>query len=727
MSGGGPALAIAPAPAFGEADLSNCEREQIHLPGSIQPHGALLVLSEPELVIVQASENAAAMLGLREDLLGRRVADLPGDLGPRLMPELRWPLDQIPTALRCSLGPERRVFDAMVHRTMASGLIVELEPAGPPLALSEPMDAALKAIVAAPALRPLCDEAARLFKEISGYDRVMIYRFDEEGHGEVFAEAREPALEPYLGNRYPASDIPQIARRLYVRNRIRLLVDLDYTPVPIRPQRSPLSGTELDMSLCALRSISPIHVQYLRNMGVTATLVASLVVGGRLWGLVACHHYSARLLQYELRLACELLAEAVATRITALESFVRAQAELAVRRIEQRMVDAIGRDGDWRSALFDSSQPLLQPIQATGAALLLEGQVLTGGEVPGTPQLRELGAWLDTLPRAPVHATASLSLKEPRFAPLREVASGVLAVPVSTLPGEYLVWFRPERVRTVAWGGDPTKAVLVGDDPSSLSPRRSFARWYQLVEGTADPWAPAELGAARLIGESVADMILQFRSVRMLIAREQMSEVQAQVRLADQPVLLADASGAVLLMNDAARALLPPGRGPLEQLSDLADLVADDTAARRSLRLLVDAERSWRGEVELVTGEGKVRRLQVRADPVLSTPQRVLGFVVLLTDLTERQEVEAARRRFQSGILDLNRLSVLRLDTHADLIFRNLLSTVVGNAQLAALEITDGVDLARMPELLESVRVSVSRSKELLEHLVWRAAEGRPH
>ena len=168
---------------------------------------------------------------------------------------------------------------------------------------------------------------------------------------------------------------------------MRVLVDVDYDPSPLMPRLSPLSGRDLDMSLCFLRSPSPIHVQYLKNMGVCATLVVSLVVGGRLWGLISCHHYVPRFVYFEVRAVCELLAEAIATRIAALESFVQAQSELTVRRLEQRMIEAISREGDWRGALFDSSQSLLQPVGASGAALLYEGQVLSTGEVPGTQQI----------------------------------------------------------------------------------------------------------------------------------------------------------------------------------------------------------------------------------------------------------------------------------------------------------------------------------------------------
>jgi light-regulated signal transduction histidine kinase (bacteriophytochrome) len=431
------------SPAFGQADLSNCEREQIQLAGSIQPHGALIVVREPDLVVIQASANTADFLNLTGNVIGRSLEDFGGDLIEQIRPVLKESLRTIPVAVRCTVSDPAAKHDVLLHRPPDDGLVIEFERSSPSIDLSETIGQALKIIISATTLRTLCEETASIFKELTRYDRVMVYRFDEEGHGEVFSERREPHLEAYLGNRYPASDIPQIARRLYERNRVRVLVDVEYEPVPILPRQSPLNDRDLDMSLCWLRSMSPIHIQYLKNMGVRATLVASIMVGGKLWGLVACHHYSPRPMPFEMRAACELLAETIATRIAALESFAQAQAELSVRRLEQRMIEAISRDGDWRVALFDNSQSLLQPLSANGAALLFEGQILSTGEVPGTLQLREIAAWLDQQERIPVFATTSLGFDEPDFAPLVSVAAGIVATPVSSTPGEYLIWFRP--------------------------------------------------------------------------------------------------------------------------------------------------------------------------------------------------------------------------------------------------------------------------------------------
>ncbi len=708
-------------PAFGEADLSNCEREKIHLPGSIQPHGALLVMREPDLTIIQASASAAQFLNLKGDLLGQ---PLPASIADSLRAMLAESLRDFPQVIRCRIGSPAADFDGLIHRPPSGGVVVELERSGPTVDLSRHADRALQTILTAPTLRALADDTVTLFRDLTGFDRVMFYRFDEEGHGEVYAERRRQDIEALLGNRYPVTDIPQIARRLYLQNRVRVLIDVNDEQTPILSQASPQGGAELDMSSCFLRSMSPIHLQYLKNMGVVATLVASLVVGGKLWGLIACHHYSKRFIHFEKRAVCELLAEAIATRVAALECFAQGQAELSVRRLEQRMIEAISREGDWRGALFDSAPALLQPVGATGAALLFEGQVLTIGEVPSTPRLREIGDWLDLQPPSRLHATASLGLDEPAFAPLIPYASGVMAATVSSTPGEYLIWFRPERVRTVTWAGDPNKPFVIGSDPKDLSPRRSFAQWNQLVEATSDPWTRADLTAGRLIGATVTDVVLQFRSVRLLIARSQMEHVSRQVKRSDEPVLIADAQGRILLANEAFEKLSGPIDQTMRSLEDFIAAIAEPEGVAPNLQRLLQGHESWRGEISYRTPQGELVPMLVRADPVFSAPNRVLGFVLLFIDLTEKKDAALARRQFQEGVLAGAGEIKNRLSAKSNLLYRALMSSIVENAQLAALEITDVEEPARMAEMLDSVRSSVARTAEVLEHLVWHAEPG---
>lgn len=706
------------APPFGAADLSNCEREQIHLAGCIQPHGALISIRESDQTILQTSANAGAFLGVDSRLQGLRLRALGGDFWRRAQEMPRDP-DVIPYVARCRLNDPERTVNALLHRAAGGELVMEFEAAAPTADLSAEIERALQTIMSAGSLALLCDATAQIFEEISGYDRVMIYRFDEEGHGEVFAETRKPELEAFLGNRYPASDIPQIARRLYVKNRVRMLADVQYAPAPIEPRVSPLTGEELDMSLCFLRSASPIHIQYLKNMGVTATLVVSLMVGDKLWGLVSCHHYSPRFLPFEMRSICELIAEAVGTRIAALESFARGQCELAARRLEQRMVETISRDGDWRGALFDGARSLLLPLGASGAALVFEGEVQTIGETPGTEQIRALAGWLESKFVEGFYATSCLAVEAPQFAELTGVAAGVAAARVSGDGGELLIWLRQERVRTITWGGKPFKSPSDDDDLSELSPRRSFAQWHQVVEGASDPWTPTDIATARMIGASVTNVITQFRAVQIVIAKDQLDQVLKRVRASEQLVIVADPQGRLLESNAAFEKLVGARPNSLRRLDDLPAYFAEPGDLSQRLKSLRQTRRSWRGDLTLRGEDSLGAPLHVRADAITAREERVLGFVLMFTDLTESRAAESARRHFQESLVSSRRKLSSELETSAQVKAQGLISQVIENAQLAALEVTDSADPANMRKLLEGIRNSVERSAEVLERLTF--------
>jgi light-regulated signal transduction histidine kinase (bacteriophytochrome) len=360
------------SPAFGQADLTNCERELIHLAGSVQPHGVLLVLRERDGVLVQVSANTDAWLGLAPaQLLGQRAAVLGGDLGARLQALVAQPdlAEPRPLQARTQVAGMARAWQAAVHRVAAQGvLVIELEAddaaapeatavrsavssamssATPQPALMQNLADAVQRFGQAASIGALCDDIAACVRGLTGYDRVMVYKFDPDGHGKIIAEARDVRLDPLLGHHYPASDIPQRARQLYLANRVRVLVDVHYQPVPLVPALLPADAAggraepaDLDMSMCFLRSMSPLHLQYLKNMGVTGTLVVSLVRDGGLWGLIAAHHDSARAIGAGLRAACDLLAEVAATRIAAIENYAHAQVAILVRRLEQRLVEA---------------------------------------------------------------------------------------------------------------------------------------------------------------------------------------------------------------------------------------------------------------------------------------------------------------------------------------------------------------------------------------------------
>jgi PAS domain S-box-containing protein len=315
-------------------------------------------------------------------------------------------------------------------------------------------------------------------------------------------------------------------------------------------------------------------------------------------------------------------------------------------------------------------------------------------------------------------ATTTLTVDEPEFLDLRPVSSGIVAAPLSAGPAEYIVWFRPERVRTLTWGGDPLKAVIIGEDPSDLSPRRSFAQWHQLVQGTSDPWTPADLATARLIGTTVADVAIQFRSVRMVIAQDQLTTVSRQVHQSDAPIIVADVEGRILLLNEAFEANLKTAHPHLDRLQDLSSHFANPSEFRMNLEALLKTRRSWRGEVAIRNPSGADKALMVRADPVIAQPNRILGFVLMFNDLAERKAAEAARSRFQERINGRRPQMTAKLDSSASVLFQDMMAPTIENAQLAALEITHGAEAVLMPEMLESVGQSTERTLEILRHVV---------
>ncbi|WP_077003144.1 GAF domain-containing protein [Variovorax sp. KK3] len=720
------------SPAFGKADLTNCERELIHLAGSVQSHGVLLALQEPELRVLQASANVEELLGASPaQLLGASVGRLGGDIERcvrRIASQGRL-VD--PEALRCrvDVNGNEREFEGALHRIDGDVLLVEIEPVGPACPIdtvdlpSQKLLAllgdAVHRISSASTIGTLSDTLVKCCRDMLGYDRVMVYKFDPDGHGKIIAEARDPRLESLLGHHYPATDIPQRARELYLRTRLRVLTDVHYVASPLVPQRLPGHDDELDMSLCYLRSMSPLHLQYLKNMGVTATLVVSLVREGRLWGLIACHHYSARNLRFAMRAAADLLAEVVSTRIAAIENYAYAQVAIQVRRLEQRLVEATSTEGDWRLALFRNPRTLLQPLDATGAALFQEGELLTAGETPNHAELRELLRWIDGQHFDGLFSCASVERAEPALASLTTMASGVVAVRLSSSRPDYLMWFRKEQLTSVTWAGDPSKPVLDDNDPLTLSPRRSFAAWSEIVRGTALPWSVTELALARAFGAALIDIIVQVNAVRFLIAEHQLAQIRTTVSNAKEPVMIADPHGRALFANRCFFELAGRGAGDdaaaaeLGDLGDAAQWFQEPERVRQMLRTLAQERHSWRGELALDLGNGTSLPTALRAEPVSARDGSVLGFFLIFTDLRDSRRAAAAREHLEQSLSNAVRDEALSRQVDA----ADVIGAIVSNASLAAMDIADGNMGPTVVPLLEELEASTRRAAALYDRM----------
>ena len=712
------------SPAFGEADLTNCERELIHLAGSVQPHGVLLALSEPHLNIVQVSTNALTLLGVAPEFLLNQPLSLLGTGIAACVTSVAASGDAAdPVPLLCSvlvLGKTTE-FEGTVHRISAAVLVLEIAPVAAAEAkiqtvsfdgaqLVEHLGVSVHRFSAASTIGTLADSVVRRFRDMLGYDRVMVYKFDPDGHGKIIAEARDPRLDSLLGHHYPSTDIPQRARELYIRNRLRVLVNVHYEAAALVPRHLPGTGEDLDMSMCHLRSMSPLHLQYLQNMGVTATLVVSLVREGKLWGLIACHHYTPRNLRFAVRAAADLLAEVVSTRIAAIENYAHAQVAIQVRRLEQRLIEATSTEGDWRLALFRNPHTLLRPLDATGAALFYEGEILTSGEVPSTPELRALAQWVHGQGGDGLFSSSSVERANPDLGSLTPTASGVLAVKLSTSCADYLMWFRKEQLLTVTWAGDPSKPV-VGNDPLELSPRRSFAAWSEMVRGTALPWTSSDIALARAFGGSLIDIILQVNAVRLLIAEHQVKQTRDTVANSQEPVIIADAQRRVIFANDAFFQLAQRPRVNRPSLDEIALLFSAPTSVSEMLAALAEERRAWRGKLELQLGDGGMLPVAVRAEVVPARDGSVLGFFLIIEDLTNFQRAAEARLQLEQSLSQAGLASEALGRSLAEP--DELMGAVLANASLAAMDIADGNATHAVASLLEEIDGSTRRATAL--------------
>jgi light-regulated signal transduction histidine kinase (bacteriophytochrome) len=539
-------------------DLRQCDAEPIHLAGSIQPHGVLLALNEPSLRITQASATCLSLLGVAAaELMERDVATV---LDPALAQAVRaalvlyTELPDAPASFLWRSPASALAFTGYVHRS-EDQVVLELEPEVAPDASRAPIAVLPWVAQAARRMRARVEvagkaqSAAESFRLLTGYDRVMIYRFQEDSHGEVIAEVCRGDLDPYLGLHYPASDIPAQARRLFLACATQEIVDVDYEPSPVLPAVNPVTGRPLDLSRSLLRSPSPVHLKYLRNMGVGASLSAALVCAGKLWGLIACHHRTRYLVSRETRELAHWLALDLAAQITVAEDRDRRRRVADLKRCRDNTLASM-RGGASLSALVSGPElgDLLGALGAAGVAKIRGKEITTGGVTPELPRILEIVAGLVRRadPMVDLFATDCLSEHLPEMACEAATAAGVAMV---SLPAQdfTLVWFRGEQVRPVTWAGDPDKGATVTPD-GRIDPRQSFRAWTQSVRLRSRPWRAEELASGR---ELRATIDVELRRVADEALERERERYTTLMRVAGDGIHLIDLQGRLVDANDA--------------------------------------------------------------------------------------------------------------------------------------------------------------------------------
>ncbi|OBI04372.1 histidine kinase [Mycobacterium sp. E2462] len=501
-------------------DLDNCAREPIHIPGSIQPRGVLAVVREPGFEVRQVSANVAELLGRpAEAVLGRHLSDLIGAEQSARIEQAAAIFGNLsrrnPVECVVEVDGESRPFDAILHRDPAGVLLVEFEMAYGERPFSFPntyqaVRNSVEELNRADTLTELYDTAARAVRELTGFDRVMVYRYDEDYNGEVVAEAKREDLNSFLGLHYPSTDIPAQARALYEKNWLRLISDVDYTPAPLVPAVDPERGAPLDLTYSTLRSVSPMHIEYLQNMGVHASMSISLLRHGRLWGLIACHHYAGpHLPPFGTRVAAEFLGSTLSLRLVDRFEGDLLQKRLAAQAVLAKLTGATLYDGEPLAAALLGAPDLLDLVPADGIVVDIEAERRVLGSVPPPDVVAAVVAWARGAGEE-IASTECLSRDVPDLDLAPQLAAGALAL---NLPdGQYAVWFRREVLRSVDWGGDPhNKAIEIREGldgrEARLSPRKSFERWREVVHQRSEPWAPSETESAEALRRHLVESL----------------------------------------------------------------------------------------------------------------------------------------------------------------------------------------------------------------------------
>ena len=499
-------------------DLTNCDREPIHIPGRIQSHGFLVAVDTRHQQVTYVSANIAGFCNIDPTtILNKDLAHLlqstPIDTGftdlIRLVQTSHTIDFESINPLPVKLGD--RPFNLIVHPS-GKFLLLEFEPQDPSTdhELQQIVGMSLSRILEAKKVDQTLQYAAKQVKQIIGYDRVMIYKFWEDEHGEVVAEEKNDDLEPFLGLHYPASDIPKQARELYKINLVRIIADVDSQPAALVVTDPGYADAPLDLTHATLRAVSPIHIEYLRNMGVKASFSISIVFRDKLWGLIACHNYTPRFIDFRARNNAKLIGKILSSSLEYREEQEKKEMGRSFELALQKIISRASREWNIADSLISNSDNILHLTNAPGAALLFENQLYCLGETPTETEIQEIIKWIKISGQPTLFHTDHLSLQLLAAVAYKDTASGLLACTLSRELNEYILWFKPELKKTVTWAGNPEKLIETdAQGQTYLSPRRSFELWSQEVQYCSASWTSAEVGCVMKLREEILQLINQ--------------------------------------------------------------------------------------------------------------------------------------------------------------------------------------------------------------------------
>jgi chemotaxis family two-component system sensor kinase Cph1 len=499
--------------------LTNCENEPIHIPGKIQPHGFLIGLTLDRKIDYCTGNIAEFVEVTYTQALGKSFAAVFGSSAEQKIFDYI-DEDKIKDAFPLEIDLLGQSFQISIHKSFDI-YVLEAEPVFSREKLADVYTQTFQFVTQmnnTKSLKDLCALVAEATREITGYDRVMIYRFDEQYNGEVYAESCREDLESFLGLHYPHTDIPAQARELYIKNLLRLIVDVGYEPVPIFTVDDS-ENKNLDLSFSVLRSTSPIHVEYLQNMGVGATLTISLMHHGRLWGLIACHHYSEKNISPDIRLAAKLQGYFITSQIDIRQS---SDEYLNAQKTALALEQLTGLDLSYVSESLDkiiSAPQLLNICNAAGVSIITKDKIYKTGLTPSDEEIKLLIEFINGLKISTIFITNKIRDHFPE-ADYANIA-GIIYHPIGN--GDHIIWYRPETILEISWGGDPEKSIV--KDSSGLHPRNSFEIWKQIVKNQSSVWKQYEINAAAQYAHALHTQLIMI----MLTEEEEKYRTQSEI------------------------------------------------------------------------------------------------------------------------------------------------------------------------------------------------------
>ncbi|SEL94737.1 Bacteriophytochrome (light-regulated signal transduction histidine kinase) [Pseudoxanthomonas sp. GM95] len=506
-----------------QLDLTDCAKEPIHTPGAIQPYGVLLVVDSRSLIVIERAISSGEVTNTYADPLGQPLVDVfDGAIAACVQALAQLEEASVSYLGRFAIGPAG-MHHALAHRS-GDAIVLELEEPleGEPGTFEElypTIRAFMGKVGTAASVDEVCALASEHVRQLTGFDRTLVYRFDPQWNGAVVAEERNQVLPSYMDLRFPESDIPAQARELYRRNTVRLIPNSTYTATPLLRSADARAEAPTDLSLSTLRSVSPVHLQYMRNMGTGASMSVSLLQGDKLWGLVSCHNAEPRRVPYHVRTACEFIGQILSLQISLRESARDVEERMARRATQVRLLGRMAGEEDFIQALEDHHAGLLELTQSSGAAIVHAGQCRLVGECPDKKHVMALVHWLSQRQGSDdFFATDNLPEVWAPAQQLSSIASGILSISISQLHESVLIWFRPEVERTVRWGGDPSHKL---GKPEVLSPRKSFESWKEIVRQRSLPWDDVDRDAALELRSAIVDIVLR-KAEEMAALNEQL-------------------------------------------------------------------------------------------------------------------------------------------------------------------------------------------------------------